>query len=380
MSFFKLTFSKVASFQNYANVVQKRYVHRAPDLNYMSLWKKSGIDYMEKMGRFSKDREYNAGFNMYRSPQLVEQILRVTVAMKQKGFIPFVHAMPASAKVIMKFAEVMYPMKAQESRHFKYLRPPTCANKAKYEEVVKIIPQAEGVVQSQLLSMSYALTCGTKWLETAASWGFVNHFGREQYFPMMNRYSALIEKNGNTKAHFVFRAMSGALIGKYNRLQVGDFQVIGVPPEKINRFVYDSKPYNIPTGKDVKVVAADPVQDVEALMANGSHMATMMIFEETLDPASGLCIVNASDAEEAKSFCEGISFTPMKEVAAYADLVGVEATEFEKTQLEQRREADDDLQKLVAQFKSAKDDPEKIKAFASVIEEASPYDLPQMMP
>jgi hypothetical protein len=258
----------------------------SPSHTYLKMWKDLRIDYLERL---------DVGSRMRESPKLVDRIVRVEAAMKTRGLVPFVHAMPAGAKVPMQFY-------GEQQRFFKHLRPKSLPFMLDYEEARSAIPQTQERTQKlHLLSVSYALTSGVLSHESAASWGFVNHFGNHQNEMLQAQFRKVIEEsNQQHKSYFLERG--NVLIRKFGRLSVGDFLVIGVPKNKLSRWFYDSKPYNVPSGRDIASVVEDPRRYKKELAKEGTHMATMIICKETLSSDSGLMIVRANDSDEVKSF------------------------------------------------------------------------------
>lgn len=332
------------------NATPSRYVHRAPDRTYLDLWKHVGISYMEKMNYdFDPSEKMNAAHRMYDSPMLVERILRTEVAMKEKGYVPFVHAMPASSKVLMSVYEAIYPYDTKAIPFFKYLRPPEGEYMTSKKEILEHLPTdaKERSSDSRLISLSYALTSGIKPLESAASWGFINHFGKANYFPFCHLLDDYLKRSSlaSHTALAILLDKGRALIRRYNRLKVGEFIVLGIPAEKVDRFVYDALPFNIPTGKKALNVALDPAKYKKLLLAHKTHMATLMMYNETTTPMSGMIMVSASDKGEVEKFCRGLTFTPLKEVDAYKELVSPVPTAFEREHEEKKETIDQELKK-----------------------------------
>lgn len=248
-----------------------RSLHRGPDHQYVDFWKRLNVSYIQELGK--------AGENMYRSPACVQNVLRVMSVMKMRGFIPFLHAMPAASRVPMRFTEAIYPTDVEGDRPFTHIRPPRPEFMISRDQVVSMVPRrAEGRPMPHLLSMSPALTAGVKNKESAASFGFVNHDKEEQYFPIVSQVEELLKEVQNRISFEAYAAVSkksAGLVRRFNRLEVGDFFVIGVPREKAARFVYPSLPYNVPTGGNILDMVNHP--DIETLRAEGTHMATMLL-------------------------------------------------------------------------------------------------------
>lgn len=332
----------------FRHAMPKRYLHRAPDRRYLELWKKQGVNYAKALSKETRK-------NLYNSPKLVEQILRASTVATLRGHIPFLHAAPAAAKLLMKMYEADHS--SIKLPFFKFLRSPkSCEGQANLEKAKTWIPNAEfGGPYPGLLSQSYALTSGVRPLETAASWGFSNHGGRRQYFNLMDIYKRFLQETGidrNTQAYDYFLAKGSELIRKYNRLKVGNFLVMGISKPDVARYVYDCKPYNVPTGKDAVDVAEHPERHTDTLDSEQTHMATTFLCKDTLTPNSGISIVDANDPDEVEAFCAGQTLTPMKDVEAFHDLVSPIPTAFESEQEEQMKKVDASMETLLAQFRS----------------------------
>jgi hypothetical protein len=205
-----------------------------------------------------------------------------------------------------------------------------------------------------LLSLSYALTSGLAPFESASSWGFCNHFGKERFFFLNNILSRLFEETfclkKNQSASDYFKLRFRDLIREYSLLPVGDFFVLSVPPEKVDRFVYDSLPLNVPSGKKASDIANNPAQSLETLSANYTHMATLLLYEETLRPDCGIAMVNANDTAEVDAFCAGLSLKPIEEIKTFKGLTSPEATDFESQQNKNRKQLDAQLQMTISEL------------------------------
>ena len=350
--------------------VPRRSLHRAVDYAYMKLWNKQGIDFQNEMNQ-PIGSEANPGKNMYESPELVESILKTQVAFKEEGQTSFLHAMPAASKVVRKFRKVVY---LENHFHLRSPKDPLCQNSL--EDAQSRLPREEKERRSDLLSMSYGLTSGVRPLESAASWGFINHFGeKEQAFPLLEQYRAVLDEGGlepNSESYFYFFKKGWNLIRKYCRLKVGDFLVIGIPEGQADRFVYDAKPYNLPTGAKASEVAQDPERFEESLKQEKTHMAAMILCKETFDPRSGIRVVDAGDETEVSSVCKGRRFVPRKEIPEYANLASSAATAFETEQKKHRREADLELESLAEEFAVFRKDPKR-RYSGEVPEGDAPY-------
>ncbi len=315
--------------------VQKRFTHRSPSYAYLNLWQKHKVEY---------SKEVNRPF-MLESPQLVAQILRVESAMKQKGFVPFMHAMPASSKVLLEFYKTISP-KAQNP-FWKCFRSPFDSCLKGLKELRKNIPTEEDrVPRPEFLSTSYALTSEVEPLESAASWGFVNHFGKVQYFPMLDKFQQTIaewERRNGKKVPATFLDQGRALVRQYNRLSVGNFFCLGVPPEKVAEWMYDSKPYYVPTGCDIGSVVRHPQ------LFKGGRVANLLLAKEVLTPSSGLIGVCANDAE-AEQFCKGVKLVSPHQIPLYKEILAASPTEFEQREMAKRVDLDQKLKALMSDF------------------------------
>lgn len=262
---------------------------------------------------------------MKRSPALVSQILRVESAMQRRGLVPFVHAMPASSKILLS----LYQLHSPVGSPYPLIRPAYDPQRKSLASIA--VPQkTERMPRSDLLSVSYALTCNIVPLESAASWGFVNHFGKEQYFPMLNLFYDLMR---GAPSSLVSRGRS--LIRQYNRLQVGDFYMLGVPLPNLSNWMYDAKPFYVPTGRDIRNVAANP-----QVTSKEGTIATLKLAKEVLEPASGLVVVPASAAD---AYCKGLDLVSPRDIPAYQDILGPEESAFERSEQEKRAQLDAQL-------------------------------------
>jgi len=345
--------------------VQKRYTHRSPSYAYLDLWQKHKVEYSKEMNRPF----------MLQSPQLVSQILRVESTMKQKGYVPFLHAMPASSKVLLEFYKTASPRVPHP--FWKFFRSPFDPHFMGLKELRKKIPSQDDRVQRpEFLSMSYALTSNTEGLESAASWGFVNHFGREQYFPMMNNLQSAMsdwEKRSGRKIPAPFFDRARMLIRQYNRLSVGNFYCFGIPPAKVADWMYDSKPYYVPTGRDILDIVRHPrLRD-----RNSGTIATLILAKEVMTPSSGWVAVCANDSE-ADQFCKGRKLVPPGKVSLYREILAASPTEFEERERAQRLVLDENLKALMSDLKEWVKTGKEIPS--QDVSDHRACDMPEMLP
>jgi len=166
---------------------------------------------------------------------------------------------------------------------------------------------------------------------------------------MTEIFEKAIKKSAHPHQDY-FLERGKVLIRKYGRLRVGDFIIIGVPPEKLTRWFFDSKPYNIPTGNDIRSVVDNPTRFNKELIQEKTHMATMIMCSETLDPSSGLVMVLANDSKEVDAFCGKDKLKPPCEVDLYQEILHSSDASFEEEEKLRRQELDEQLEKLLAEF------------------------------
>lgn len=320
--------------------VQKRFTHRAPSYAYMQEWERHKVDFVEKLD------SSHQGMHLTQSPQLVSQILKTESAMKQRKFVPFVHAMPASSKVLLELYKTASP---PDKPFVKRLRSPFEKPKS-LSELKRRVPHTEDRVQRpEFLSTSYALTCNTTPLESAASWGFANHFGKEQNCSMRSQlefFVSNLERQAGKKLPEELVGKAIDLIRVYNRLEVGDFYVLGVPPSKLSSWMYDAKPYYVPTGRDIRKVAKEPKTTAEE-----GTIATLFLADEVLKPDSGLIAVAANDPLEVEQFAYGLRFKPPEELPAYRTILREKETSFEASENNLRASLGRELESLISEVK-----------------------------
>lgn len=298
---------------------------------YLRIWNGHKIDYRQAIQRP----------NIFQSPQLVERILRVEAEMQSRGLIPFVHATPAGLKVLRTCIDVT--RFSDKKPFFTSLRT---TSKPKHScEFVAI----QGRQNSFLLSTSYALTSGIKPLESAASWGFINHFGSRQNSDLKTMFDTFMESQkvyDTPQQKEYFSKKGWKLIRQYGRLQVGDFLVIGIPEKKLTEMAYDAKAYNIPTGRDIRSVAFEPEKHVDSLLQEGYHLATLILSDEVLDPQSGLVIIDTSNKVKVDAFCK----TKMAIDDELLSIVTKKSSKFEREQFDARDKLDQEVEALVSDF------------------------------
>lgn len=300
---------------------------------------------------------------MHQFPRTVQQVVGTEVVMKMNGLVPFVHAMPAASKVLMKFYEASKP---HNQPYFLYLRSPFYT-----PDRDQIPPPKEGCESSYHLSLGYSLTSGIQPLESPASWGFVNHFGPECRNKMNDAFYSFLKEAGllpNSNAFVYFQKKGYALIRKYCRFNVGEFVVFGISPEKVDRYVYDAKPYNLPTGEKASDVASHPKRYQNTLKERGQLMASMVLCKETLLPNRNLVMVLASGSD---FFRASVPMTPMNSVAEFDGVTNLMDTSFETKEHQERATLNAELEKLAEEFGQYRKDPKK--TFPTV--EQEPFDL-----
>lgn len=311
---------------------QKRYVHRSSDYRYLQIWQKSKIPFQQHYS------------NIHSYPSLVSQIIRTSTASKIKGYIPFIHAVPASMCVVRKVWERVAAQRRLEPPAHMIRSPLSVYATRNFAQASQTVPDREiKSAKPGILSMSYALTSGSQKLETAASWGFCNHLKDEQYFPFAEELRVSLESLGIS--HDSYFAKKGRyLISQYAQLEVGDFLSIHVPPDLVQRVVYDSYPYNVPTGKSAMDVALNPEDHTQNLIENpNTHMASLVLCKEVLGPDSQIVMTHANNALEVDAFCEGIQMCPMRELSAFDGLVSQTPTWREEAHNRTRESLDKEL-------------------------------------
>src|SRR5690349_4190392 len=121
----------------FPHMVPKRHLHRSLDLKYLELWKKNGVDYSQAIDPVTRR-------NLHQSPALVERILRASTAATLQGRVAFIHAIPASALVLMRIYQSVYPWKKEYHPFFHYLRSPIGKEgTASLEQAKSWVPQKD---------------------------------------------------------------------------------------------------------------------------------------------------------------------------------------------------------------------------------------------
>lgn len=231
-------------------------------------------------------------------PSLVRRIIQVQRSMVHEGLVPFVHAAPAAANIPFAF----YQSVQRTRPFFQPLRSPIDPAIMSAQEMRKKIPSMEDKKQkTNFLSLSYPFPCNTTDLESAVDWGRCNHYGNEQWFMICNILDSFFDHYNKTfdqKIPNSFKERAMNLVAEHNRLGVGTFLVLGVPANRLSEWMYDSKPYNVPTSRLIEDVLANPES------ASDSNFATLMISRECLDPTSGLIAVQANHPSQVERFCK----------------------------------------------------------------------------
>jgi hypothetical protein len=291
---------------------------RSFSCDYRPLWEKINVAFSPFLDK-----------RMSESTHLNRQIKRVESSMHQKGYVTFIHAMPAGMKVVNTLRSCFYGV--PENRFFKYIREPD--NIWRFKDIKTVTGY-----HRHLLSVSYSMTSGVAGLESAASWGFGNHGKGECYGMVRNVFVDFLKKiEMAPDASQYFLDHGDRLIRRYGRLNVGNFEVIGAHPDLVGKYFFDSSPYNQPTGKDVLSVARYPEKHLDTLKQYKTHMATAILCKELLHPASKIVFVTANDDDEVDAFCDNFERS-------------VTRSDFEKEEQCRREKCNQELDIIAAEF------------------------------
>lgn len=361
----------------------KLLVDRGTSLAWLEGYEKCGLDIFPatKKDACPQNSQTKAIQNARNSPALIERILKLETAMRVKDLYPFVHAMPQSTSVVLEIARALFPF---DKPFFHYLRPPIAPYTISREEVSRTVPKVTVREQrNSLLSLSYALTSGERACETAASWGFNNHHGKQAYFDILCVFNHLMMTQTFSSEPFFKEEVElklTQLIRHFNRLAVGNFMVVGLPYHLLD-MVYDSLAFNVPTGIDVRHVLNNPAK---YCITRDYHMVTLPVCRD-LNPDSGIVIVNANNTEETEAYCEGLTFKPMNSLPLFKKAFqGVSDHGFEEAQTKQREKLRHVLKSYTSLFAQFKDSPKELVSRCAAIDHLDTsqdhFDYPETLP
>ena len=93
------------------------------------------------------------------------------------------------------------------------------------------------------------------------------------------------------------------------KLEYGQLLVVGVPSDKMSKWVYGCRRFGIATGCSMTKV----MDDLSKGLIPKAGQVRVTLTEESLDPINGVQVVNLMDDKAVEDFCEGIPMKPLSE-------------------------------------------------------------------
>lgn len=273
----------------------KRGIHHAPD-------------YQRLNAMYNEDKEFYASscFKMQKHPKLMQRYFEAASVMQRKGKFPFLHAQSSALRAPRIFIETLSG-ENQKSPHFKYFRTPSSEYRMDRAAVMRKIQGASVEPSSHVLSMSYSLFESAP-EESANYFLFSNTSAAQNGIFNISReaITASLKSRGMlARTPDVLKVMDH-FFDDYSKLKLGTLFLIGVPKERLGRYVYDSEPYSKPTGIDVQQVI-DRYAFCEESSQEGKKalQARLMFFNETMTPSSGIEVIDVTDVKECAEYIRG---------------------------------------------------------------------------
>lgn len=318
----------------------KRFTHRTPDF----FWVENGV----------KDLGYCRV-----APELMSRYMRAASACRQKGKHPFVHAQTAVFRFPRVFVEEVSGVKTRFTDFFRYLRDPApqfaveaSAVKKRVDDFVEkrhVGPDEDPDLRSHMLSMSYALVqpgvC-----ESAGYFLFNNRsMTRAKEIGKIVESSVVAVLKSRGKEHRAPEVMSAfwKMKKEYASLNWGTAYLIAVPDSLLREVVYDSKAFGIPTGEPIERMVKRSHESPRAFTCEqGGAQARLLMCSATMNPRSGIDVVDVSNPSEVESYCQGQEIVPVHEVPQLHSLFKGACGETEKAEMENRKKLDEAVRDL----------------------------------
>lgn len=256
-------------------------------------------------------------------PKVLAKYVQVSQAMQQEGLIPFVHGRQASWYI----PETVLKLLGFSGTSL--LRLPEAANKDAASVKAMMQEHAQNVWtmllpswltrtdhQTALRTHLLATTIGlfhTEYHETPLSFVFGGCASKYDITP--GNFSVLSDKKTLKLQHEMIRyALStkgydnayidtlldalGPLFTKANLFENGQLLVVGLPFEQCDRYAYHCKPFGIPTGLSIRSI----LQRMQRsdFLNDDNYQARLLLCKETMQPDSGIQVVNVMDSQDPK--------------------------------------------------------------------------------
>jgi len=342
----------------------KERIPAPPDFDYA----KRGMERAGYRAVFDENSE-----KMVRYPRLFKDYFDVSGVMQAKGLVPFTHGVSSGFRSPRIFLEALNK-KEMEGSNFRYLRQPSAEYFVGAEEVTQKIKESmqlynespyfgnRGPVDSDLTTRNHILS---------ASYSMMDFNPMESTFSFLFSNSSV--SNPGQRREYAeaavgksmrMRGMSGRipqavdelshLSAEYEKLSHGTLFVIGIPGETVDRVTYDSEAFGIPTEKQTSEVVGDLSGAARAhCRASGGFQGRIMLCKETMDPHSGIEIIDVNNEEEVASYCGGLSVEPPESDHPLSPIYKAGQSEEEEALREKQTELDIQVKELAKSLQSS---------------------------
>jgi len=335
----------------------KRFAHQATDFSYFT----NGIKKPEYHRQFE-----HAVKTMQQYPQLMNNYFRSSAVMKQKGKVPFVHAQSSLFRFPRIFLETVNQTEKHYPPFFKFLRQPSQQFDVSAKEVKKKVdyhvkkhgdiawtpgmwnPTCNRLdhdpnLRPYLVSVNYSMM-DFGMMESSYHFLFSNSNAsnkEDAYEKGMQAISTSLKRRGKeAEIPFVFDTFKH-LQNEYENLKIGSLVLIGVPESIVETVAFDCKSFGIPTSYDVLQVAKNPSSSSRAYSdEEGGLQARIMVCKETMNPVSGIEIIDVNDTEEVEHFCKGFPVKNPTEIEGYSPFFKIGSSFMENMEHAKRKQLD----------------------------------------
>lgn len=270
----------------------------------------SAPDHRRLSEMYKTDKEYNAlsCFQLQKHPYLTKRYFEVASVMHDKGKFPFLHAQSSAYRAGRIFIETLSG-DSQKKSHFKYFRQPSSKFFINRDQLMeKVLSSIEPA--SHIMSMSYSIfECEPE--ESANYFLFRNSSASNDLKNSEEAIEVCLKRRGMQARKPDVSKKIQQFVKEYSKLKLGTLYLVGIPKERLSRYVYDSYPYGKPTGIDIhQVIDRDAFSLEKASIQRRAPQARLMLFNETMTPSSGIEVVDVTDVEESVRYIEDHRTTP----------------------------------------------------------------------
>lgn len=317
---------------SYKKPCTTRGMHRAPDFQR--------IHEMYKI-----DRELNAFLykKMQKHPQLIRRYFQVASVMHSNGKYPFLHAQCSALRAPRIFLETLSGNKCNNS-YYKYFRVPSLDFHIDRAALMEKIRSSSMEVSSHLVSLSYSFFESSR-EESANYFLFANSSAAQNGIFKLSEeavYSSLKARGMHEQRSRIFQVIN-QFLKDYSKLELGTLYLVGIPKEHLSRYVYDSEAYGKPTGIDVQqIIDRYVLTSDNSKKGDRALQARLMLFKETMNPSSGIQVVDVTDPNECASYLKD-NVTPSFEEEPALSFFFPQSSNDEEVEMMQRERIDSEV-------------------------------------